>query len=59
MYNSNIERIKLPNTIEEVEYEAFGKCEKLKNIDFRKTNLSKVALYAFYESGIERVPVMR
>ena len=55
LFNSAVETIKLPSTVELVEYEAFGNCKNLKKIDFSKTRLARIAPYAFYGSSVTEV----
>lgn len=53
--NSNIKRIKTPNSLVIIGDNAFANCQDLKKIDLSKTKVRKISKNAFYNSGIKNI----
>ena len=53
-YNSTVERIQFPESLIEIEYEAFYSCRNLKYVDLPHS-LEKIGSHAFKGSSIEKI----
>ena len=53
-HGSAIESVTLPSTLKRIEYDAFCKCTKLKNVQLPE-GLEYVGKYCFWESALESI----